>query len=137
MMDHWGHFQIKQELFLGDEICILRATAADHSPVVLKMSRQDPCSEALAGRLHHELAVLNSLADVPGVIKTRGLERIGGQLALVLEDTQSRSLREVLLSRGGLPLADALHITRSAAAILEAVHTAGLIHKDIKPHKSN
>lgn len=133
MMDRWGAYQLRQERFVSDEIRILRATAPDGSSIVLKLARQDPCPEALAGRLHHERAVLDSLAHIPGVAKTRGIERRGGQLALVLEDAGNQSLKAVLQERGRLAPLEALTITRRLAEILEAVHMAGVIHKDVKP----
>lgn len=55
-----------------------------------------------------------------------------GQPALVLELVDGHSLAELLKS-GPLGAADVMEVVAQTAAGLQAAHTAGLVHRDIKP----
>jgi len=52
--------------------------------------------------------------------------------ALVMELVEGDDLSQ-RISRGALPLEDALSIAQQIAAALEAAHEAGIIHRDLKP----
>jgi hypothetical protein len=60
------------------------------------------------------------------------IERIDGELILVMEYIPGRNLREVTRS-SRLGLAAAARIIEQVAEGLEAVHACGLVHRDIKP----
>jgi serine/threonine-protein kinase len=51
-----------------------------------------------------------------------------------MEYVAGESLRERLRREGALPLAEALRLATEMAEALEAAHSAGVIHRDIKPH---
>jgi serine/threonine protein kinase len=52
---------------------------------------------------------------------------------LVMELLEGRSLRDELLRRGPLPIADAVRYVREACEGVSEVHRAGLVHRDLKP----
>jgi hypothetical protein len=56
-----------------------------------------------------------------------------GHLVIVMEYVQGETLRELLTRRGALPPADALPLLAGAAAGLDAIHGAGIVHRDVKP----
>jgi predicted ATPase/signal transduction histidine kinase/DNA-binding NarL/FixJ family response regulator len=85
------------------------------------------------GRLVHEHRILTKLAEVPGVLRARGLTQQAGSAALWLEDPGLRSLDRVLAERGRLPIDAALRVARALCHVLEGVHAAGVVHKDVKP----
>ncbi len=80
--------------------------------------------EALAGAsLNHPNLV--SVYDI--------LTLEGGELVIVMEYVEGETLRELLTRRGALPAADALRLLAGAAAGLDAIHGAGIVHRDVKP----
>jgi serine/threonine-protein kinase len=53
---------------------------------------------------------------------------------IVMEYVPGESLKTRLQREGPLPLGESLRIATATAAALDAAHTAGIIHRDIKPH---
>jgi predicted ATPase/serine phosphatase RsbU (regulator of sigma subunit)/tRNA A-37 threonylcarbamoyl transferase component Bud32 len=104
---------------------------ADQAPVLLKIPTGDRPSAAQLARLRHEHSILRSLT-VPGVVKPLGLERVGGTLALVLEDAGDRTL-DLGADAHPMELGAFLQVAISMTRVVEAVHRHHIIHKDIKP----
>jgi hypothetical protein len=92
--------------------------------VVLKRYHGDP-GEAAEGR---------ALAKVahPFVARCYGVERIDGDLHLIVEYIPGRNLNEVRRD-GPMDLAQVVRIIVDLAEGAAAVHARGLIHRDIKP----
>ena len=74
------------------------------------------------------LAALNH----PHIGAIYGLEESGGIRALVLEFVDGPTLAD-RLSRGRLPIAEALPIAIQIADALDAAHDKGIVHRDLKP----
>ena len=53
---------------------------------------------------------------------------------IVLEALKGESLHEYIARRGAMPVAQALPLMMQLGQALQAVHDAGLIHGDVKPH---
>lgn len=100
---------------------------------VVKMAFPNAPKSRALGRLAHEQYILAKLKNVPGVVRVAGFENDGPDVALFLEDQGVDSLDRVLAARGQLSLRDVLRVGREASRVLERVHTAGVIHKDVKP----
>jgi Tol biopolymer transport system component len=83
------------------------------------------------GRFEREAKLLASL-NHPNIAAIYGIERDGGKQVLVLELVDGEDLSE-RLSRGALPLEEALAIAHQVATALEAAHEQGVIHRDLKP----
>ena len=74
------------------------------------------------------LAALNH----PHIAGIYGLEESGGITALVMELVEGEDLSQ-RISRGAIPLDEALPVAKQIAEALEAAHEQGLIHRDLKP----
>jgi hypothetical protein len=82
-------------------------------------------------RFQREAEVLASL-NHPNIAAIYGLEESGGMTALVMELVEGDDLSQ-RISRGAIPLDEALPISRQIAEALEAAHDQGIIHRDLKP----
>ena len=82
-------------------------------------------------RFQREAEVLASL-NHPHIAAIYGLEDAGGANALVMELVEGEDL-SARLTRGPIPLDEALPIARQIADALEAAHELGVIHRDLKP----
>ena len=87
-------------------------------------------AERLA-RFEREAQVLASL-NHPHIAHIHGLEESGRVRGLVLELVPGETLAE-RISRGPVPLEEALAIARQIADALEAAHEKGIVHRDLKP----
>ena len=82
-------------------------------------------------RFRREAQVLASLSH-PNIAAIFGLEESSGVLALALELVEGEDLSE-RLTRGPIPIDDAIDIARQIAEGLEAAHEKGIVHRDLKP----
>jgi hypothetical protein len=82
-------------------------------------------------RFEREAKLLASL-NHPNIAAIYGLEQAEGKRFLVLELVEGETLGQ-RLSKGPLPVEDALGVCRQIAEGLEAAHEKGVIHRDLKP----
>ena len=82
-------------------------------------------------RFEREAKVLASL-NHPGIAAIYGIEEDEGTRALVLELVEGPTLAD-RISKGPIPVDEALPIAKQIAEALEAAHEAGVIHRDLKP----
>jgi serine/threonine protein kinase len=82
-------------------------------------------------RFQREAQVLASL-NHPNIAAIHGIEEAEGTRALVLELVEGPTLAD-RISKGPIPVDEALPIAKQIAEALEAAHEAGVIHRDLKP----
>jgi serine/threonine protein kinase len=98
--------------FTGDRISLARFRAEAQHTAALR---------------HHNIAALFDYGEEAG-------DGSGEQLAyLVMELVEGEALSTLLARDGALPPERTLAILRQAAAALGAAHTAGVVHRDVKP----
>ena len=68
----------------------------------------------------------------PNIAAIHGIEEAEGTRALVLELVEGPTLAD-RITRGPIPLDEALPIAKQIFVALEAAHEAGVIHRDLKP----
>ena len=82
-------------------------------------------------RFKREAQILASL-NHPNIAAIYGIEEAEGTRALVLELVEGPTLAD-RISKGPIPLDEALPIAKQIAEALEAAHEQGVIHRDLKP----
>jgi serine/threonine-protein kinase len=82
-------------------------------------------------RFEREAKLLASL-NHPNIAAIYGLEQAEGKRFIVMELVEGETLAQ-RLSKGPLPVEEALGICREIAEGLEAAHEKGVIHRDLKP----
>jgi serine/threonine-protein kinase len=82
-------------------------------------------------RFEREAKLLASL-DHPGIAAVYGLHEDRGKRFLAMEYVNGEDLGD-RLSRGELPVEDALELFGKICEALEAAHDAGVVHRDLKP----
>jgi serine/threonine protein kinase len=82
-------------------------------------------------RFQREAEVLASL-NHPHIAAIYGLEESGGSRFLILELVEGMTLADHL-TRGPMPVNEAVATGRQIADALEAAHERGIIHRDLKP----
>ncbi len=83
------------------------------------------------GRFRREAQVLASL-NHRNIASIHGLEEMGDAVALALEFVDGEDLA-ARVTRGALPVDEALAIAEQIAEGLEAAHEKGIVHRDLKP----
>jgi serine/threonine protein kinase len=89
---------------------------------------EDPERLGRFRREAHLLAALNH----PNIAAIYGLEEADGTPFLALELVEGEDLKE-RLTRGAIPVDEALEIAEQVAQALEEAHDKGIVHRDLKP----
>jgi serine/threonine protein kinase len=82
-------------------------------------------------RFQREAEVLASV-NHPNIGTIYDLQEVGGVQFLVLELVEGETLAD-RITRGPIPMEEALNIAKSICDALEAAHERGVIHRDLKP----
>ncbi|WP_437872898.1 AAA family ATPase [Sorangium sp. So ce363] len=126
-----SRYAIIEVLCEGSDTLLYRGVReADGRPVVLKVLRRDHASPRARERLRHEYEVARA-PETTAIVKPYGLEMLGDQPALVLEDFGGVSLDR--LQKGPMPLERFFPLAIRLAEALAGLHRHGVVHKDIKP----
>jgi len=113
------------EVYRAEDLSLNRQVAIKVLPEVFA---GDP--ERLA-RFQREAKVLASL-NHPNIAAIYGVEEADGKRFLVLELVEGETLAE-RLSKGPLPIEEALNVCRQITEGLEGAHEKSIIHRDLKP----
>ena len=127
-------YQIHDEIFAGRSTRVLRAQRlSDERPVIVKtlVDYEFPGMHEIE-KLRREFAI----ASTPGlrrVVRPLEIAEYGNGIALVFEDHGGDSLAKIIREKN-IGIAAFLRIAIRIVDALESVHSAGIIHLDIKPH---
>lgn len=101
--------------------------------VALKiLSTRHSTSGTRVARFRREMQMVGML-DHPNIVRAFDADQIGNVLYIVMEYVPGRSLEELLLAKGKLPVADVIWCGSQAALGLDHAHKQGVVHRDVKP----
>ncbi len=130
-----GRYEVKEVLGAGGMGVVYRAFDRElQEAVAIKTLRP----EALAGgsvaldRFKQEIRLARRIAH-RNVVRTYDLGEQNGMYYLTMEYVEGTSLKQLIVSRGKLPVAVALTVGKQLCRALEVAHAEGVIHRDIKP----
>lgn len=128
-----GPYTITRELGRGGMgvVYLARDTRLDRDVAIKLLPHHLASDPDRLERFQREAKILASLnhASIGAIY---GLEEADGQHCLVLEYIEGETLLD-RLSRGRLPIDDAIDIAVRIAEALRAAHEKGVIHRDLKP----
>jgi len=127
-----ANYQELELIFDEGKTSIYRARREyDSSLVVIKvLSTEYPSLQDIA-RIKHEYEILKNL-NIAGVVKAYNLEKYNNHFALILENIDGVSLKEIIKTQK-IELHDFLQIAVDISQSLGELHQQQIIHKDIKP----
>ena len=130
-----NRYEVKEVLGMGGMGVVYRAFDRElREPVAIKALRP----ELLAGggvaleRFKQEIRLARKIAH-RNVVRTYDLGEVNGMYYLTMEYVEGKSLKELIATRGPLPVSVTLTIGKQLCRALEVAHEQGVIHRDIKP----
>jgi serine/threonine-protein kinase len=128
-------YEVKELLGTGGMGLVYRAFDRElQEPVAIKTLRP----EALGGdgvaleRFKQEIRLARKIAH-RNVVRTHDLGEVDGTYYLTMEYVEGTSLKQLIATRGPLPVPVTVTIGKQLCRALEVAHEQGVIHRDIKP----
>lgn len=123
---------VKAQIYESDNSLVYRGIREqDNQAVILKVLKLDyPLPQELA-RYKQEYEITSAF-KFPGVIQAYSLEKFNNTLVIVFEDFGGESLN-LIINKQPLDLKQFLEIAIKITEIIEKIHAANVIHKDINP----
>ncbi|GAA1396108.1 hypothetical protein GCM10009613_46800 [Pseudonocardia kongjuensis] len=130
----FGDFEIRGRLGAGGMGVVFRAYDRRHGgEVALKVLPAHLATDRVTvERFRREARAAFELRD-PHVVPVHGYGEVDGRLYLSMRLIDGEDLARLLSRKAPLPPARAAGIVRQAAHALDAAHTAGMVHRDVKP----
>ncbi len=102
--------------------------------VALKLLRAELTADSDAMRRFKQELLLASKISHKNILRIHDLGDAGGVKFISMAFVDGEDLHAVLKREGRLPLDRALAITRQLCGALDAAHSEGVVHRDLKPH---
>jgi len=131
--DAFGEYVIDDQLGEGGMGIVFRAIHEDGGVVALKVLKPGLVTDSNAARRFAREARAVGEVEHPhliGLIDTGDVEGIG---YLAMHYVPDKSLDDRIQAQGPLPVDDTMRIASEIASALDALHAAGLVHRDVKP----
>ena len=129
-----GRYRVEAQVALGGMATVYRAIDTRLERwVALKVMHADLArDEDFVNRFIGEAKSVARLSH-PNVVSVFDQGRDGHYPYLAMEYVPGRTLRDLLAERGRFPAGEALSIMVPLLSGLAAAHTAGIVHRDVKP----
>ena len=133
--DQWGHLRVLEPIGRGAFGDVYRAwdTRLDREVALKLLPASAANSESRATSIIEEGRLLARVRH-PNVVTIYGAEQIEDRVGLWMELVRGRTLQQILDEGKSFTPAEVVSIGIELGRAVEAVHAAGLLHRDIKPH---
>jgi serine/threonine-protein kinase len=102
-------------------------------PVALKRLAENLARDEEIRRRFLREARLAARLSHPNVVRVYDVGEVDGRPFIAMEYVEGENLAELVAGRGRLPAAEAAALAAQACGALAAAHSAGLVHRDVKP----
>jgi eukaryotic-like serine/threonine-protein kinase len=130
-----GRYDIRGTLGKGGMGIVYRAHDRKlDEEVALKVLRADVLKEdpGLLERFKQEIKLARRITH-RNVLRTHDFDESDGTPYISMEYLEGVTLKDLVRSKGALPLGVGLRVAKQACQGLEAAHEQGVVHRDIKP----
>jgi serine/threonine-protein kinase len=131
--DAVGRWRLGDQLGEGGMGRVFRGTDADGNQAAVKIVKAALASDKVFRRRFEREAKVAQRVNHPHVVPVIEAGEIEGLPYLAQVFIAGGSLEDRIEREGRLPLADSVRICTAVASGLDALHTEGLIHRDVKP----
>lgn len=132
--DRIAHYELDQEIGRGGMGVVYRArdTRLGRN-AAMKVLRPEFSTDPMYEKRFLDEARQAARFSHPNIVTVYDAGRWQGRLFIAMELVQGETLETYVGSRRALPVRRVLEIALQAASALEALHAAGLVHRDLKP----
>ncbi|RLB59253.1 MAG: hypothetical protein DRI34_02370, partial [Deltaproteobacteria bacterium] len=131
--EYVGHYQLQERLGAGGMGVVFRARdLASGRLVALKLMRPELGESERSRKRFLREAQVGRRVDHPALVRILDYGEQGGRLYLAMEYCQGQTLERWRRQQTSLAASTIISMGRDLAAALEALHGAGILHRDIK-----
>jgi len=129
-----AHFEIRQRLGAGGMGAVFRAADLELArDVALKILHPGPSRDpSLVARFRNEARAC-ALLNHDNIARVYYAGTQDGLYFIAYEFASGRTIRDLILERGRLPVAEAVNYAIQVTLALNHISAAGIVHRDIKP----
>ncbi|MDA1082670.1 MAG: protein kinase [Gemmatimonadetes bacterium] len=128
-------YEVKEMLGVGGMGMVFRAVDTELGELIaIKTLKEDVLGEDSSAleRFKSEIRLARKISH-RNVVRTHDFGESGGVYFITMEYVEGRSLKDLITSRGKLPVPVTLSVAKQLCRALEIAHDEGVIHRDIKP----
>jgi Tol biopolymer transport system component len=131
--ERWGHLMLLERVGAGAQGEVWRVWDATlQRQVALKFLQAEAGPGAPSSNLVTEARALARIRH-PGVVAVHGIAEHDGRTGMWMEWIEGLTLAREMERRGALPAREVARIGIELCSALEALESAGVIHRDVKP----
>ncbi|WP_051714904.1 serine/threonine-protein kinase [Nocardia rhamnosiphila] len=130
----FGRYRLLDPLGAGAMGEVHRAydTGTERMVAVKVLSREFAQDTVYRRRFQREAQLVARLHE-PHIVPIHDFGEIDGRLFLEMRLVEAPNLAALLADQGSLPAAEAVAVVAQIAAALDAAHSSGVVHRDVKP----
>lgn len=133
--ERFGRYRILRTLGRGGfgTVYLARDDALEREVALKVLHAEHASNDGLRSSLAKEARLLARLSH-PNIVSVYGVEEHAGTVGIAMEYLRGETLEAMLERRGTFGVSEAASIGIDVCRALAAVHRAGLVHGDVKPH---